>query len=185
MRETERLAEAISDLRYHNLPSDVVETAKVCLLDVLGVTLAGARHGLSPNTLVSIRVAVSRLSVENAPVGEPITGLEGKFSLTHAAAQALAEGHADEADFVDTKMASSLLASLRRRVQITTDPNLGWPEATVEIQTTDGQCLVERVDLRAKAVDLAAKRRALSHVGRVPYRRRRRRRDADDQGHGA
>lgn len=126
-----------------------------------GILTLRVRHGLSADAVVGIRVAVSRLSVENAPVGEPITGLEGKFSLTHAAAQALAEGHADEADFVDGKMANPLLASLRRRVQITTDANLGWPEATVEIQTTDGRCLVERVDLQAKAVDLAAKRSAV------------------------
>lgn len=41
---TRRLAEAIRGFRYETLPAPVVEVAKHCFLDWLGVTLAGARE---------------------------------------------------------------------------------------------------------------------------------------------
>src|SRR3990172_12996567 len=94
MRETERLAEAISDLRYHNLPSDVVETAKVCLLDLLGVTLAGAHQPL----VDILDIVLSGFG------GEPQATLVGrgrKVSLLHAALVNGAAAHALDFDDMD------------------------------------------------------------------------------------
>jgi 2-methylcitrate dehydratase PrpD len=44
---TEALAEQYRDLRYEELPADVVWLAKQCLIDWLGVTLAGCREPVS------------------------------------------------------------------------------------------------------------------------------------------
>jgi aconitate decarboxylase len=42
MHETSQLAEFLSDLRYEDLPSDVVDTAKLCILDAVGVALGAS-----------------------------------------------------------------------------------------------------------------------------------------------
>lgn len=43
MKETATLAQYFSDLQYRDLPSEVVATAKMCVLDSLGVALAATR----------------------------------------------------------------------------------------------------------------------------------------------
>lgn len=44
---TRRIAEVVSQLRYDDLPAQVVEVAKHCLLDWLAVTIAGSREPLT------------------------------------------------------------------------------------------------------------------------------------------
>ena len=63
----------------------------------------------------------------------PGTGLEGKFSIYHAAAVALAEGAAGEREFSDEIVRAEPIAALRRRVVATIDPSLGKAQARVAI----------------------------------------------------
>jgi 2-methylcitrate dehydratase PrpD len=44
MNETSRLAEFLSGLKYDDLPPDVVEIAKLCILDTVGVGLSGGGY---------------------------------------------------------------------------------------------------------------------------------------------
>ena len=43
-----RFAELIVGTSYGNLPEEVIHKAKLCILDFLGVALAGSRVGLAP-----------------------------------------------------------------------------------------------------------------------------------------
>lgn len=43
---TRALVEAVRGIRYHEIPEDVREVARHCLLDFLGTTLAGSREPL-------------------------------------------------------------------------------------------------------------------------------------------
>ena len=45
---TKKLAEFIVETRYEDLPREVIEQARWCILDFLGVTLAGSEVGLAP-----------------------------------------------------------------------------------------------------------------------------------------
>ena len=115
-----------------------------------GVIGLRRRHALAPADVAAMRIAVSRQSIDNARIGEPATGLEGKFSLTHAAAQALAYGQATESDFTDARAVEPLMRELRARTSISLGETLGWAQSAVEIETRDGRVLHEDVDLHER-----------------------------------
>src|SRR5579862_5220920 len=58
-------------------------------------------------------------------IADPKTGLEGKFSVNHAAAVAIIAGAANEQEFSDEMVRAPAVAALRRRVFATVDPSLG------------------------------------------------------------
>ena len=122
-----------------------------------GVIGLRRKHALEPGDVAAMRIAVSRQSIDNARIGEPATGMEGKFSLTHAAAQALAYGQATESDFTDERAAEPLLRDLRGRTAISLGERLGWAESSVEIETRDGRTLREDVDLHERTASADAK----------------------------
>lgn len=122
-----------------------------------GVLGLRGKYQLTDRDVRAIRVAVSRESIENARIGEPASGLEGKFSLTHAAAQALAYGQATEMDFTDGRVAEPRLREIRKRVVVAMEKTLGWPEAIVEIDTMDGRTLREAVDLQDRTASAEQK----------------------------
>ena len=47
MNPTQQLCEAIEAMKFEDLPSDVIDEAKLCLLDWLGVTVGGAHEQLT------------------------------------------------------------------------------------------------------------------------------------------
>ena len=75
---------------------------------------------------------------------EPRTGLEGKFSVFHAAA-ALGHGAALEAQFSDACVLDPVVVALRRRVDAEPDPTVAKMEAYVAIELTDGRRIEHHV----------------------------------------
>lgn len=77
---------------------------------------------------------------------EPRTGLEGKFSVFHAAATALLRGDGSPSAFTDESVTNPELAALRRKVQIMTDERCH--EASVDIIVTleDGRRIQKQVE---------------------------------------
>lgn len=67
---------------------------------------------------------------------EPRTGLEGKFSVFHAAASALLRSDGSPTAFTDEAVTNPELVALRRKVHLTTDTNCH--EAAVDIAVTLG-----------------------------------------------
>ena len=90
---TRRLAERASGLRYTDLPPDVVTVAKHCLLDWLGVTLAGAREPLT-------RLLLDQVLEEGGQPQASLIGMGGKVSVSQAALVNGAAGHALDYDDV-------------------------------------------------------------------------------------
>ncbi|MBN9428766.1 MAG: MmgE/PrpD family protein [Burkholderiales bacterium] len=115
-----------------------------------GVIALRSKHALSTANVLAIRAQVSRMSMENARVIEPVSGMEGKFSLPHAAAQALCYGRATESDFTDARVAEPALRELRARTAIRLGPTLGWAQAQVSIETVDGRTFTDEVDLHQR-----------------------------------
>ncbi len=95
MNITRALCEAIGEMDYESLPSDVVEEAKLCLLDWIGVTLGGAREPLT-----RILMEVTEIVGGNEQAG--IIGHDRKDSMLNAA---LINGSASHAlDFDDVHL---------------------------------------------------------------------------------
>lgn len=95
---TARLVEACRRVRYDDLPPDVVFVAKQCLLDWLGVTLAGSRQPLA----VMLREEIAEEG------GRPAATILGDGARVSVRQAALANGAASHAlDYDDVHMAMS------------------------------------------------------------------------------
>ena len=103
-------------------------------------------HRLAPDAIDAIELAVSPLVPRLTGKTAPQTGLEGKFSITHAVAAAIVHGAAGEAQFSDACVRDPRVAALRSRVGTRVDPAIGRTEARVTIRTRDGRTLDRHVE---------------------------------------
>jgi 2-methylcitrate dehydratase PrpD len=97
------------------------------------------RERLLPELILHVDVAVHPRVMQVAGIEEPKTGLEGKFSIYHAAAVALVEGVAGERQFSDEVVLAPTVVGLRRRVSVTVDPKLAKDQARVTILKSTGE----------------------------------------------
>jgi 2-methylcitrate dehydratase PrpD len=98
-----------------------------------------AEPGFSADAVERVRLRVHPLVLELTGKAEPRTGLEGKFSVFHAAAAALLDGTGGEAQFSDARVAAPEVVALRRRVEAVVDPTCGRTEAEVVVVLRGGQ----------------------------------------------
>ena len=96
-------------------------------------------------SICSVALKVHPLVLELTGKTEPQTGLEGKFSVFHAAAIALIEGDGGERQFSDRAVRDPAVIDLRRRVQATIDPTLAPDDASVTLTLSDGRVLEKRI----------------------------------------
>jgi 2-methylcitrate dehydratase PrpD len=126
-------------------------------------------HRLVPSMIERVDIKVGPLVLELTAKPNPQTGLEGKFSVFHAAAVALIYGQAGEAQFSDACVQDPAVIAIRTKVHIEPDPTIGRTQAHVSIVLTDGRALERHVadalGTLARPMsdaDLEAKFRALS-----------------------
>ena len=126
-------------------------------------------HALEPEMIESVDIKVSSIVLELTAKANPQTGLEGKFSVFHAAAVALLFGVAGEEQFGDSCVQDTRVIALRKKVHIELDKSIGRTQAHVFIRLTDGRVLERRVEHALGTLerpmsdaDLEAKFRALS-----------------------
>jgi 2-methylcitrate dehydratase PrpD len=103
-------------------------------------------HGLTPEMIERIEVAVHPRVMDVTAIKNPGTGLEGKFSIYHAAAVAAAAGAAGERQFSDEAVRESAVAALRARVVVTIEPGLGKAQARVAMLLKTGERLAVFVE---------------------------------------
>ena len=112
-------------------------------------------NGLAPEAVeaIDLYVPAGHLAMCNIP--EPVTALEGKFSLRFTAALALGHGDASDAAFTDARVNDPRLVALRDRVTVKTNAGEHFTGGTqVVVQLKDGAELRENVDLTIPASDL-------------------------------
>ena len=97
MSVTQQLCEAIGEMDFESLPRDVVEEAKLCLLDWLGVTLGGAREPLT-------RILMEITSSVGGEKQASIIGHSHKDSVLNAALINGSASHALDFDDVHFQM---------------------------------------------------------------------------------
>ncbi len=125
-------------------------------------------HGLTADRIDRIVLKVHPLVLELTGKKEPDEGLEGKFSVYHAAAVAIVSGKAGEKEFGDRAVRDPAVVALRGRVTALADPFLKEDQVEATVVLRDGSELrkfvehavgsVERPmtdgDLEAKFADL-------------------------------
>lgn len=104
-----------------------------------------AAHGLRTTDIERVSARVNPIVMELTAKTAPRTGLEGKFSVYHACAVALARGLAGETEFGDAAVLDPEVIALRRKVEVTPDPGVGKMEAYVTIRLADGRTLEQHV----------------------------------------
>src|ERR1700686_3062844 len=100
-----------------------------------------------------IEVTVHPRVMDVTAIKDPKTGLEGKFSVYHAAAVAVVEGAAGERQFSDEAVRASAIAQLRARVLATIDPGIGKAQARVTILLKNGEKLAVFVEQAVGSVE--------------------------------
>ena len=104
-----------------------------------------SEHGLTAADVESVDAHVHDYVKTTTGLAEPRTGLEGKFSIYHVLAVALADGAAFLDQFTDERVADPELVELRRRVHVHVDPEQTKDSARVALRLRDGRTLERHV----------------------------------------
>ncbi|MBC7779780.1 MAG: MmgE/PrpD family protein [Proteobacteria bacterium] len=111
-----------------------------------GCIQLAVEHDLVPEAIESVDLVVSPLVLELTGKLRPASGLEGKFSVYHAAASALIHRAGGEPQFSDACVAAHDVCALRSRVTATVDPTVRKTEAHVRVRLRDGRLLERHVE---------------------------------------
>jgi 2-methylcitrate dehydratase PrpD len=103
-------------------------------------------HDLRPDDIERVELSTSPLVPELTGKKTPRNGLEGKFSVYHAAAVALVHGAAGEAQFADDVVRDPRVIAVRDRVSVTASPSVRKLEAHVTIRLRNGTLLEKHVE---------------------------------------
>src|SRR3984893_7251806 len=102
------------------------------------IQLRNQNH-LTADMIERIDLDVHPRVMQLTSIKEPKTGLEGKFSVYHAAAVAIVEGAAGEHQFSDEVVRTQPIAELRRRGATKVEPPLGKEQARLAILLKNGE----------------------------------------------
>ena len=131
---------AIVDNGYKPYPCGVVIHP---LIDAL--LQIRAAHGVRPDAVAEVAARVNPYALILTGKTEPQTGLEGKFSLYHAAAVSLIDGKVRPEQFTDARVRDPAAVDLRRRVRAEADPAVRQDEVRATVTLRDGRRLEAHV----------------------------------------
>lgn len=104
-----------------------------------------AEHGLGVDDVASVDAYVHDYVKTTTGLADPQTGLQGKFSIYHVLAVALADGAALLDQFTDERVADPALAAIRDRIHVHVDDAQGKDSARIVLTLKDGRTLERHV----------------------------------------
>jgi 2-methylcitrate dehydratase PrpD len=104
-----------------------------------------SEHALIADDVVAVDAYVHDYVRTTTGLAEPHTGLQGKFSIYHVLAVALADGAALLDQFTDERVADPALVALRNRIHVYTDDDQTKDSARVVLTLKDGRTLERHV----------------------------------------
>lgn len=112
------------------------------------IQLSNATHGSnsSVDQIKSVELRVNPEVLILTGKTSPQTGLEGKFSIYHAAAIGLLYGEATPSQFTDQVVKNTTVVDLRKKVNVTTDEGVPKDAAYVTLRFEDGTELEKHVE---------------------------------------
>ncbi len=96
------------------------------------------KMGVTAANVECIDLAVHPMVMELTAKVAPRTGLEGKFSVFHAAAAAIIDGEGGEAQFTDARVNAPAVAALRRRIHAAADASIALDAVRAVATLRDG-----------------------------------------------
>ncbi|MDW5378026.1 MmgE/PrpD family protein [Halomonas sp. HP20-15] len=96
--------------------------------------------------IAKVELTAHPLVLELTGKTEPRTGLEGKFSVFHAAASALLRGDGSPTAFTDEAVNDRALIDMRRTIHVTTDPACNEASVTIAVTLEDGRRIEKHID---------------------------------------
>ncbi|MFC5068144.1 MmgE/PrpD family protein [Flaviflagellibacter deserti] len=102
--------------------------------------------GVGANEVEAIELRAHPLVLELTGKREPKTGLESKFSVFHSAACALVRGDGSPTAFTDEAVNDPTLIALRRKVHVTTDPNVHEASVDIVLKLKDGRTIEKKIE---------------------------------------
>jgi 2-methylcitrate dehydratase PrpD len=103
-------------------------------------------YQLTAGQIDRIDLKVHPLVLELTGKKTPQAGLEGKFSVYHAAAVAIVEGAAGEQQFSDRAVRDPVIVALRDRVSAAVDPSIKEDQVRIAITLKDGRKLDKYIE---------------------------------------
>lgn len=100
---------------------------------------------LDPAEIERVDLKVHHLVLELTGKTAPKTGLEGKFSVYHAAAMALIDGDGGEAQFSDQAVLEAKVMALRDRIKAEVDAAIAPDEVRMVVRMKDGRVIEHHV----------------------------------------
>ncbi|HWE48741.1 MAG TPA: MmgE/PrpD family protein [Bryobacteraceae bacterium] len=104
------------------------------------------QYKLTAEQIRGIELRVHPLVLELTGKKTPKSGLEGKFSVYHAAAVSIVEGAAGEQQFTDRAVRNPVTIALRDRVSATIDPSIAEDQVRITITLNDGRKLEKYIE---------------------------------------
>ncbi len=104
------------------------------------------QYQLTADQIERIELKVHPLVLELTGKKTPQVGLEGKFSVYHAAAAAIVEGAAGERQFSDQAVRNPVIVALRDRVAAVVDPSIKEDQVRIAITMKDGRKLEKYIE---------------------------------------
>ena len=111
------------------------------------------QYQLTPDQIDRVELRVHPLVLELTGKKTPQTGLEGKFSVYHAAAIAIVEDAAGEQQFSDMAVRNPVVTALRDRVSTVVDPAIKEDQVRIAITLKDGRRLEKFIEHAVGSVD--------------------------------
>lgn len=108
---------------------------------------------LTADEIERVVLNVHQIVMQLTSKKSPQTGLEGKFSIYHAAGVALVEGAGGEEQFSDRAVRDRTIASLRDRISTVVDPSLHEDQARITVTTRNGRRLDTFVEHAVGSLD--------------------------------
>ena len=108
---------------------------------------------LSAEDIVSVELKVHPLVMQLTSKKTPQTGLEGKFSIYHAASVALVEGAGGIDQFSDRAVRDRMIASLRDRVSTVVDTSVHEDQVRITLTRKNGNRLEKFVEHAVGSLD--------------------------------
>jgi 2-methylcitrate dehydratase PrpD len=104
------------------------------------------QDGLKIEQIVSIELRANPLVLSLTGKTDPMTGLEGKFSIYHCIAVGLLFGEAGERQFQDNVVQDPRVAALRKLVTVKTDPAVSASQCDLIVRIKDGRIFSRHIE---------------------------------------
>ena len=105
-----------------------------------------ASRGLSVENIKTVQLRVNPEVLILTGKTNPQTGLEGKFSIFHAAAIGLLYREATPSQFTTDAVKNSALVHMRKKIKVTEDKAVSKAEAYTNVELDDGTSLEKHIE---------------------------------------